>query len=76
MATQAMLDEARAAYHQLLTGTALVEIRHEQQGYMRYAQANAAALLAYISSLEGQLNVPIALRTGPRRTPGRRVVFG
>lgn len=76
MATQAMLDEARVAYHQIQTGTTLVEIRHEGQGYMRYAQPNAAALLAYINSLEAQLGVPPLQRTGPRRTPGRRIVFG
>lgn len=76
MATQAQLDEARAAYHALMTGRSVVEIRHETEGYMRYTPTKAGELLAYIASLETQLGVPAMLRTGPQRTRGRRVLFG
>lgn len=76
MATQQQLLEAQAAYHTLMTGGQLVELRHEGEGYMRYTPSNAVQLLAYVNSLEAQLNVPLSQRTGPRRTRGRRVLFG
>ena len=74
MATQAMLDEARAAYHTLMTAGGLVKLRHYERE-MVYRPASASELLAYITRLEGALGVP-ATQGMLRRTRGRRVVFG
>ncbi|MGU3665817.1 gpW family head-tail joining protein [Methylobacterium sp. A49B] len=74
MATQAMLDEARAAYHTLMTRGGLVKLRHYERE-MVYKAADPAQLLAYIGRLEAALGVPLTQAT-LRRTPGRRVVFG
>lgn len=71
MATQAMLDEARAAYHKLMTRGGLVKLRHHDRE-MVYKPAEATTLLAYITRLEAELGVPSMMR----RTPGRRVLFG
>ncbi|MGU3539991.1 gpW family head-tail joining protein [Methylobacterium sp. A54F] len=73
MATQAMLDEARGAYHKLMTRGGLVKLRHYERE-MVYKPASAAELLAYITRLEGALGVPSS-QTTLRRTPGRRIAF-
>ena len=55
MATiQERLDEAKAAYHALLTGQAVVEVRDQSGDMIRYSQANRTALKAYIAELENQ----------------------
>lgn len=71
--TQAMLEEARAAYHQLMISGGLVKLRHGERE-MVYKPADAPALLAYITRLEGALGVP-ATQATLRRTRGRRVAF-
>lgn len=47
------LAEAETALHKLLTGTAVVEIRHGQNELMRFAQADVDKLKAYIAQLRG-----------------------
>ena len=50
-----LLAEAEAAYHQLMTGRAVVEC-HDQNGEsVKYATANAFRLAAYIQELKNQL---------------------
>jgi hypothetical protein len=71
---QQQVAEATAAYHQLMIGQSLVRIRHNARE-MSYSQANAADLLAYISTLNAQL-AQLGVRTvGPRRGRSRRVIF-
>ena len=57
MATlQAQLDEARAAYHNLMTGQSVVEL-HDQNGeVIKYSAASAPRLAAYIAGLERRLS--------------------
>lgn len=52
---QALLDEAEAAYHRLITGTTTVSTRDATGRQVTYSQANAAALTAYIAGLKAQL---------------------
>lgn len=53
---QQRLDEARAAYHALMTGTSVVEVRDGAGGdSVRYTQINANRLALYIRDLEAQL---------------------
>ena len=51
-----LLTDARTAYHRLMTGTSVVEVRDQNGETIRYQVANAAALLAYIQRLEQQLS--------------------
>lgn len=55
--TQELLDEAKAAYHRLMLGEAVVEVRDQSGESIRYQAATASRLLAYIRSLEAQLNL-------------------
>jgi len=56
MATLAeRLTAAQTAYDALLTGRATVEFRDSNGATVRYAQANRAALAAYIVNLEAQI---------------------
>lgn len=70
MATlSARLTEAQAAYHALLTGSAVEEVRDSNGETIRYTQANRGALAGYISSLERQIAVANGATpaTGPMR---------
>ena len=53
--TQAQLDEARAAYHKLQLGQALVEIVDQNGEKVRFSPANQSKLYAYIQQMEMQL---------------------
>jgi hypothetical protein len=56
MATvQQRLTEAEAAYHDLLTGKAVVEFRDQNGEVVRYGQARKGDLAAYIERLKQQL---------------------
>ena len=55
MATQQQLDEARSAYHALLTGKAVVSIQKNGRK-VDYTPANRAELQRYISQLESELS--------------------
>ena len=49
------LTEAEAAYHDLLIGKAVVEVRDANGETIRYTLANRAALSAYIEDLKRQI---------------------
>lgn len=67
--TEELLIDAEAAYHALLTGQAVVEVRAENGDMMKYNQANRSALSAYITSLKN-LITPVAGSSGPMRIVG------
>ncbi len=69
MATAAVrLEEAKAAYHALLTGT-LARVVVDQNGErVEYNNANRAALADYIAKLEDEVN-------GTTRTKGPMKVW-
>lgn len=74
LTTQQKLDEARQAYHEIVTGqnvTRFVDQNGEQIGY---SKANVALLAAYIARLEAELASPgVTPYRGPLRfTFGRR----
>lgn len=55
MATQLQLDQAKTAYHQLMTGK-LPEVVVDQNGErVHFSKTNSAKLLAYIQSMEAEL---------------------
>lgn len=54
MATQAQLDEARAAYHKLQTGSQLVSITSPDGRKTDYKPANSKELFRYIERLEAE----------------------
>ncbi|PBB41810.1 hypothetical protein CK222_21905 [Mesorhizobium sp. WSM3866] len=57
MATTAdLLAEAQTAYHRLQIGESAVEVRDATGESIRYTPANASRLLAYIRSLQAQIN--------------------
>jgi hypothetical protein len=63
MATlQERLNEAEAAYHDLLIGKAPRELRDSNGESIAYTAANPARLAAYIQSLKSQI---AATGTGP-----------
>lgn len=64
--TQKLLDEAEAAYHALLTGTAVSRFRDQNGETVEYAQANRAQLATYIEWLKGQLGL-LTAGSGPMR---------
>lgn len=49
------LADAEAAYHDLLTGKAVAEVRDANGETLRYTQANRGALSAYISAMKREL---------------------
>lgn len=51
------LTDARAAYHNLMTGTAVVEVRDQNGESVRFSSANRANLYAYIQELDRLLCV-------------------
>lgn len=50
------LVEAEAAYHELLTGKAMVELRDQNGELIKYQAANARQLATYIAELKRQLS--------------------
>lgn len=57
------LSEARAAYHELMTGQSAVEVRDATGESVRFARAEASRLKAYIAELEAE----VAGQSGVRR---------
>lgn len=49
------LAEAEAAYHALLTGKAVVEVRDANGESVVYQQSNRASLAAYVNDLRRQI---------------------
>ena len=64
--TMQMLLDAQQAYHDLMTGAAIVEVRDQNAETIRYSKTNKNDLLAYIEWLKGQLGLAVA-PSGPRR---------
>jgi len=57
MATlQERLDEAEAAYHDLVIGKAVAECRDANGETLRYNQTTRAALASYIADLKRQIS--------------------
>lgn len=50
-----MLAEAEVAYHSLMVGAAVAEVRDATGESIRYTQANAARLRAYIADLKSKI---------------------
>ena len=64
------LVEAEAAYHALQTGSGVVEVRDSNGESIRYTQANASRLRAYILDLKQQIAAEAAgkaVQVGPLR---------
>lgn len=53
---QANLDAARAAYHNLMTGTMARVVVDQNGERVEFVAANASRLLAYIQMLEAECN--------------------
>ena len=51
------LAEAEAAYHALMIGQSVAELRDQNGELVRYTPANAGRLLAYIATLKQQLGL-------------------
>lgn len=49
------LDEAEIAYHDLMAGKAVVEVRDQNGETVRYQQANRSALAVYIAELRRKI---------------------
>ena len=64
--TPQMLIDAQEAYHALLTGAAIVEVRDQNGEVLKYSRANKNDLFAYIEWLKGQLGMTVA-PSGPMR---------
>ena len=64
--TMQMLLDAQQAYHDLMTGAAIVEVRDQNAETIRYSKANKNDLFAYIEWLKGQLGMTVA-PSGPMR---------
>ena len=54
--TEELLALAEAAYHDLMTGRAVVEVRDQNGESIRYNPANAYRLANYIAELKRQIN--------------------
>jgi hypothetical protein len=59
MATTAeLLAEAKAAYHRLMLGESVVEVRDQSGESIRYQAATVSRLLAYIRTMEPTFGIP------------------
>lgn len=52
-----MLADARASYHQLMTGTSVVQFRDSNGEVIQYNQRSAGQLAKYIFTLEQRLGL-------------------
>jgi predicted house-cleaning NTP pyrophosphatase (Maf/HAM1 superfamily) len=68
MSVETQLEQARGAYHNLLTGQAVVSITRDGKS-VSFSQASKKDLAAYIASLESQ-----AGGAGRRRRPARFIL--
>lgn len=55
MATQQQLDQATAAYHNLMTGKMASVVVDQNGERVEFAKTDASKLLAYIQSLQNQI---------------------
>jgi len=51
------LEEAELAYHRLITGQTVAEVRDHNGELIRYSASNLTRLWAYIQSLRAQLGI-------------------
>ena len=58
VATQALLDEARKAYHALMTGTSPRVVVDQNGERLEFVAANSQKLYNYIAELEQKLGTP------------------
>lgn len=65
MATEAQLNEAKAAYHKLLTGTGVASIQKDGRK-VEFTPANKHELKAYVDELTVALGT-VSRRRGPAR---------
>lgn len=65
IATQALLDEARKAYHALMTGTSPRVVVDSSGERVEFTAANASKLYNYISELELKLGTPCGTTPSP-----------
>ena len=65
IATNSLLNEARKAYHSLMTGTSARVVVDQNGERVEFVAANKQALLAYITQLEQQLGVPCGTEISP-----------
>ena len=63
---QAKLLAAETAYHDLMVGRSVVELRDQNGELVRYTPASAQRLQVYVQSLRRQLGLP-GSGTGPAR---------
>lgn len=62
----ALLEEARAAYHDLIRGKAVVSFRDQNNEQVTYGAAKAGDLKTYIDWLEGKCNPCVGRMNRPR----------
>lgn len=74
LTTQQKLDEARQAYHEIMTGQSVSRVIDQNGESVSFSKVNASALLSYIKQLEAELASPEGpFYRGPLRfTFGRR----
>lgn len=60
-----LLQEAELAYHRMMVGGGVVEIKDQNGESVRYSQTTSRQLLIYINGLKRQLGLAPAL--GPMR---------
>lgn len=63
----ALLKEAEAAYHRLMTGEAVVEFEDSTGERVRYNQANANRLRSYIDQLKSEISADGTIVRRPMR---------
>lgn len=64
---QVLLAEAEAAYHALLTGQQMAELRDHNGELVRYFAPQAGRLKLYIQELKAELGLLSASQLGPGR---------
>lgn len=62
-----LLDEAEAAYHALMSGQSVAEVRDHNGESIRYFANSALRLKAYILELKAELGLLPARSIGPGR---------
>lgn len=65
IATHALLDEARKAYHALMTGTQPRVVVDQNGERLEFVAANASKLYSYIQQLEQVLGTPCGAAPSP-----------